>query len=57
MCGIIGINAKSSNVVTSVITGLKNLEYRGYDSAGITAIIDNKLKTVKVKGKINILEQ
>ena len=49
MCGIIGINSKSSNVIESVITGLKNLEYRGYDSAGIAG---NSIQTIKTQGKI-----
>jgi glucosamine--fructose-6-phosphate aminotransferase (isomerizing) len=53
MCGIIGINSKSSNVIESVITGLKNLEYRGYDSAGIAG---NSIQTIKTQGKISALE-
>lgn len=57
MCGIIGINASSLNIIPSIVTGLKNLEYRGYDSAGIAAIVNSKIETVKVKGKINILQQ
>ena len=57
MCGIIGINAKSSNIVEEIIVGLKSLEYRGYDSAGIAAIVANKLENVKVQGKIQVLEQ
>ncbi len=57
MCGIIGINAKQQNVIPSIINGLKNLEYRGYDSAGIAAIINNKLEIVKTQGKIHSLEQ
>ena len=56
MCGIIGINAEKADIVASVVAGLKNLEYRGYDSAGIAAVINGELETVKVKGKINILE-
>ena len=57
MCGIIGINATNENVIPSIIIGLKNLEYRGYDSAGIAGLVEGKLKTVKVQGKIAILEQ
>ena len=57
MCGIIGINAKQQNIIPSIIDGLKNLEYRGYDSAGIAAIINHKLEVIKTQGKINTLEQ
>ena len=56
MCGIIGINSNNSNIENHIITGLKNLEYRGYDSAGIAFIINGELQTIKVKGKINGLE-
>ena len=57
MCGIIGINAQQQNIIPSIIDGLKNLEYRGYDSAGIAAIINHKLEVIKTQGKINTLEQ
>ena len=39
-----------------LIEGLKRLEYRGYDSAGI-ALIDNSLDIVKAKGRVRVLEQ
>ena len=35
MCGIIGYAGKEKNAIHVLINGLKNLEYRGYDSAGI----------------------
>lgn len=57
MCGIIGINAKDENIVSSIVTGLKNLEYRGYDSAGIAGIVNKKIETIKVQGKITNLER
>lgn len=55
MCGIIGYigNNKSINIL---IEGLKRLEYRGYDSAGIATIFEGKINIVKQKGKIKILE-
>ncbi len=56
MCGIIGINAKNSDVIGSIVNGLKNLEYRGYDSAGIAAIVNGVIEAVKAKGKIQNLE-
>ncbi|MFC1887597.1 glutamine--fructose-6-phosphate transaminase (isomerizing) [Candidatus Cloacimonadota bacterium] len=57
MCGIVGYLGKR-NTTPIVIEGLKRLEYRGYDSAGL-AIIDNnlKLKIFKEKGKIIDLER
>lgn len=57
MCGIIGINSKEENVVDLVVNGLKNLEYRGYDSAGVAGVVKNKLEVVKSQGKIKVLEQ
>ncbi len=55
MCGIIGINSSSSSIVDDVLSGLKSLEYRGYDSAGVAGIINKKISLVKVKGKISNL--
>lgn len=56
MCGIIGINSQEENVAPSIIQGLKNLEYRGYDSAGIAGIVNSKIDTIKASGKITNLE-
>ena len=54
MCGIIGyIGARSAQDV--VVKGLKRLEYRGYDSAGV-AVIDDSLEVTKCKGKVAKLE-
>ena len=54
MCGIVGyVGARSAHDV--VIKGLKRLEYRGYDSAGI-AVIEKGLKVTKCKGKVTQLE-
>ncbi len=56
MCGIVGyVGARNATEV--LIDGLKLLEYRGYDSAGITVFCHNTLKTVKSVGKIVSLEQ
>ena len=57
MCGIIGIIAKDENIIADIVQGLKNLEYRGYDSAGLASIVNNSIYTIKVKGKINLLEE
>lgn len=55
MCGIVGYIGKN-NATKLVLEGLKKLEYRGYDSAGLSMIRDNKLVTFKKKGRIKILE-
>ncbi len=55
MCGIVGIVSKN-NVVPQILDGLKKLEYRGYDSAGIALIDGNHIHTIKKQGKIVNLE-
>jgi glucosamine--fructose-6-phosphate aminotransferase (isomerizing) len=55
MCGIIGYKGKE-NALPIVIHGLKNLEYRGYDSAGVALKDKNKITIVKAEGKIVNLE-
>jgi len=55
MCGIIGYIGKK-NCIPVLIDGLKKLEYRGYDSAGIS-FKDKGLKVIKTEGKINKLEK
>jgi glutamine---fructose-6-phosphate transaminase (isomerizing) len=56
MCGIVGyVGPKKS--MTTLIDGLKRLEYRGYDSAGISIMNGKGVETRKAKGKISALEQ
>lgn len=56
MCGIVGAVAER-NIEKVLIEGLKRLEYRGYDSAGIAVLgIDKKLDRVRTKGKVKELE-
>ncbi|HMM58459.1 MAG: glutamine--fructose-6-phosphate transaminase (isomerizing) [Xanthomonadales bacterium PRO7] len=55
MCGIVGATAHR-DVVGTLIAGLKALEYRGYDSAGIALLTDKGLERVRTKGKVQELE-
>ena len=55
MCGIVGISAQR-DVVSHLISGLKALEYRGYDSAGIAVLTANGLDRRRAKGKVRDLE-
>jgi glutamine---fructose-6-phosphate transaminase (isomerizing) len=55
MCGIVGyVGSKTASPL--LIEGLKRLEYRGYDSAGISTMNGKGLETRKAKGKISQLE-
>lgn len=54
MCGIVAYIGHQQ-AFPIILEGLKRLEYRGYDSAGIS-ILDNEIKTVKKKGKVSKLE-
>ena len=56
MCGIIGFIGKQSPIDV-LIDGLKNLEYRGYDSAGIALKNDKEIQIIKSVGKISNLEE
>lgn len=56
MCGIFGY-VGPKNVVKTVLSGLKKLEYRGYDSAGIAGIKDGVIRYEKEVGKISELEK
>lgn len=56
MCGIIGYTGKGSTS-QHLIGGLKKLEYRGYDSAGIAAVCSGKLVTIKSVGRVEALER
>ena len=56
MCGIIGYIGKN-NALKVITDGLKQLEYRGYDSAGIAIKNNNEIKIFKSVGKIKELEK
>ncbi len=56
MCGIVGYIGKK-DTKSILIEGLKELEYRGYDSAGIALLQNDKLEVFKAVGKIKNLEE
>ena len=56
MCGIVGyIGTKAASGI--LLEGLRKLEYRGYDSAGIATVLDDKIHCVRAKGKLNNLKE
>ena len=55
MCGIVAYKGHK-NSYPILLNGLKRLEYRGYDSAGIACYNDNKLSIIKRRGKVKELE-
>jgi glucosamine--fructose-6-phosphate aminotransferase (isomerizing) len=55
MCGIVGYVGKRS-AKEVLLDGLKRLEYRGYDSAGLT-VVGQGLRTVRAKGEVSVLEE
>ena len=52
MCGIVGYTGRRA-CEDILVSSLRKLEYRGYDSAGIAVMEEGHIKTVKAKGKIN----
>jgi len=55
MCGIIGVTG-NKNAAGIVVEGLRRLEYRGYDSAGVATVAGGKINRVRAEGKIRNLE-
>jgi len=56
MCGIVGIVSNKS-VSASIIGALKKLEYRGYDSAGISTLSNDRINEQKCSGRVDNLEK
>ena len=56
MCGIIGI-ASNKPVSINIISSLKRLEYRGYDSAGLATLSKNEINEKKCSGRVEELEK
>src|SRR5258707_13040852 len=56
MCGIIGILGKGP-VASLLFDGLKRLEYRGYDSAGIATLVAGGIERRRAEGKLGNLEK
>ncbi|PYO40142.1 MAG: glutamine--fructose-6-phosphate transaminase (isomerizing), partial [Gemmatimonadetes bacterium] len=56
MCGIVGYTG-ARPAAALVLEGLKRLEYRGYDSAGLAVVSDGRIEVFKAPGKIAVLEK
>jgi glucosamine--fructose-6-phosphate aminotransferase (isomerizing) len=56
MCGIVGYIGQKQ-VANILVDGLRKLEYRGYDSAGIAVLKDSGIEVVKAKGRLDNLEE
>ncbi|HEV3178670.1 MAG TPA: glutamine--fructose-6-phosphate transaminase (isomerizing) [Stellaceae bacterium] len=54
MCGIIGIIGRAE-VADFLVDGLKRLEYRGYDSAGVATLVDGRIERRRAEGKLDRL--
>jgi len=57
MCGIVGYLGKNRNALSTIISGLEALEYRGYDSAGIAYVYKNQIQIKKKAGRISNLKE
>lgn len=56
MCGIVGYVGRD-DALRTMLEGLRKLEYRGYDSAGVAVVSDGRLRTARRAGRLQALEQ
>src|SRR5438067_11881694 len=56
MCGIVGYTGPRE-AAPALLEGLRRLEYRGYDSAGLALVADGRIEVYKAAGKISVLEK
>src|SRR5258708_15501909 len=56
MCGIVG-SISNHSVAGELVEGLRRLEYRGYDSAGIATLINGRIERRRAEGKLNNLAE
>lgn len=52
MCGIVGVTSAKQNTTPILVEGLRRLEYRGYDSAGIAILVKETIERCRVLGKV-----
>lgn len=57
MCGIVGFSSKRHSACPALINGLRRLEYRGYDSAGVALESNDDLRVFKRTGKVSELDR
>ena len=57
MCGIVGILTENRPIANSVLDGLRRLEYRGYDSAGIATLANGRILFRRAEGKLEKLAE
>ena len=57
MCGIVGFTSRSTPAVGPLVSGLRRLEYRGYDSAGVALESEDGIKVYKQTGKVAELDK
>ena len=56
MCGIVGFTSRETSAVGPLISGLRRLEYRGYDSAGVALESPDGIRVYKQTGKVAELD-
>ena len=57
MCGIVGFTSLKTPAAGPLVNGLRRLEYRGYDSAGVALQSSDGIKVYKQRGKVSELEK